>query len=244
MVCGAGSGFGRSVALALAGEGAKVLAVSRTRKKLEELQRQAPENIEILAGDLFDTGFHKNITALLRKKALAGALINAGGPPAGGFDELTLTDWDKGWNEVVRWKIALTQQLLEKMKPQKYGRLLYIESVSILQPVENLILSNALRPAVAGFVKTVAKQVASSGITMNVLAPGYHKTAAMERLFKKKAQVEGISEEEALRKFEKAIPVGAIASSDELAVLALWLLSPLSRYVTGEVFPHDGGIRL
>ncbi len=244
LVCGAGSGFGKAVALQLAGEGAEVLAVSRTESKLLELQSRFPRNISILTGDLFDLDFHNTLINKLSGVPLSGALINAGGPPAGGFSDFTLNDWDNAWNSVVKWKIALTEKLLEIMKPQHYGRLLYIESVSVLQPVDNLILSNALRPAVVGFVKTVAKQMAPYGITLNVLAPGYHRTAALERLFKKKAETEGISEDEAGQQFEKEIPVGKMASPEEAATLAAWLLSPLSRYVTGEVLPHDGGIRL
>ena len=93
-----------------------------------------------------------------------------------------------------------------------------------------------------GFAKTVAKEVAPDGITINVLAPGYHKTAAMERLFKKKSEMEGISPKEAEKLFEKEIPVGEMGRPEEMAGIALWLLSPLSRYVTGQTITHDGGI--
>jgi len=94
--------------------------------------------------------------------------------------------WDEAWETVVRWKIALTDLLLPIFKKQNYGRMLFIESVSVKQPVKNLVLSNALRPAIIGFAKTLSQEVAANGITVNVLAPGYHSTAAMERLFTKR----------------------------------------------------------
>jgi 3-oxoacyl-[acyl-carrier protein] reductase len=244
LVCGAGSGFGKAVASKLAQEGAQVLAVSRSENKLIELAKSYPDNISYLSGDLFNIGFHNKIIVAIGNKKLSGALINAGGPPAGGFFDISLSDWDNAWKSVVRWKISLTQKLLPLMRVNNYGRLLYIESVSVKKTVNNLILSNSLRRATVGFVKTLAKEVAGEGITLNVLAPGYHRTAAMERLFVNVAETENITIDEAVSAFEKNIPVGNMAAAEEITPLALYLLSPLSKYVTGEVFSHDGGIRL
>ncbi len=244
LVCGAGSGFGRAVALRLAAEGANVMAVSRSEEKLISLKKNFPGKISFIAGDLFDVEFHDKIIEATGGENISGALINAGGPPAGGFFDFSLSDWDNAWNSVVRWKISLTRKLLPLMKKNGYGRLLYVESVSVKKSVDNLILSNSLRRATVGFVKTLAKEFANMGITLNVLAPGYHRTAAMERLFVNVAQKENITVNDAVSIFEKNIPVGKMAGADEITPLALWLLSPLSRYVTGEVFSHDGGIRL
>ena len=128
------------------------------------------------------------------------------------------------------------------MKNQNVGRLLYIESVSVKEPVANLVLSNSLRPAIVGFAKTLSQEIAHNGITVNILAPGYHSTAAMERLFAKKAELENISENEAKELFEKEIPVGKMGKPEEMAGLACWILSPLARYVTGQTITHDGGM--
>ncbi len=110
------------------------------------------------------------------------------------------------------------------------------------QPVENLVLSNSLRAGVTGFVKTASQEMASQGITMNILSPGYHDTAAMQRLFAKKAEVENITETQAQANFEQSIPVKRMGKAQEIAVLAAWLLSPLSGFTTGQSFSHDGGL--
>lgn len=242
VVGGAGSGFGKAIATALANEGANVLIIGRTGGKLVSLANGFPNKMEYLCGDIMEPGVQHRIADWAGRKQISGVVFNASGPPAGGIDDVNLQMWDEAWKTVVRWKIALAGLLLPILKEQRYGRMLFIESVSVKQPVKNLVLSNALRPAVAGFAKTLSREVAGEGITVNILAPGYHKTAAMHRLLVKKAETERISIEEAQMAFENEIPVGAMASPDEMASLALWLLSPSSRYVTGQVITHDGGL--
>lgn len=242
VVGGAGSGFGKAIAEGLAREGASVLAVSRTESKLKNLQKQFPNKIDYLAGDISKTEVHQKILDWVVLKNADGILINAGGPPAGGFDDINLQQWDEAYKSIVRWKIELTKLLLPVFREKKYGRLVYLESVSVKQPIPNLILSNALRPAVVGFVKTLSREIAVDGITANVLAPGYHATAAMERLFVKKSELLDITVAEAKSAFESEIPVGTMGAPEEMANLALWLLSPLSRFVTGQTFSHDGGL--
>lgn len=242
IVTGAGSGFRRAIAEALAKEGANVLAVSRTEEKLVKLKNLFPDFITCIAGDIMSERIQQQVVDWHGTENLSGALINAGGPPAGRFEDISMEQWEEGWRTVVKWKIAFTKKLLPFFGKHHYGRLVYIESVSVKQPVKNLILSNALRPAVVGFVKTLSQEIAAEGITANILAPGYHSTAALERLFIKKSELENITPAEAKRSFEQEIPVGKMATPEEMAPLALWLLSPLSRYVTGQTFSHDGGI--
>ncbi len=242
IVGGAGSGFGKSVAITLANEGAKVLAIARTQSNLEILKNKFPENIDFIAADITNEETHTEILDYFKNKTLSGIFINAGGPPAGGFNDISMEQWDDAWKSVVRWKIALTKRLVPLLKQNQYGRILFLESVSVKQPVANLILSNALRTAVVGFAKTLSQEIMPEGITVNVMAPGYHATAAMERLFIKKSEVNGISVEEAKKDFEKEIPSGKMGNPDLLATLAVWLLSPLSEYVTGETITHSGGI--
>jgi len=242
IVGGAGDGFGKAVTRALVGEGAHVLAVSRTQQKLEILKQEFPEQIDYITGDITSDKVQDIIVGKVGFTGVSGIVVNAGGPPAGGFQEISMNQWDGAWRTVVRWKISFMKKLIPVLLGNGYGRILCIESVSVKQPVDNLILSNALRPAVVGFVKTVAREVASEGVTINILAPGYHQTAAMERLFVKKSEREHISVAEAKTQLEAEIPVGNMGKPEELANMALWLLSPLSRYVTGQTFTHDGGI--
>ena len=242
IVGGAGSGFGRAIAVALAKEGAKVLVISRTEEKLISLVSDFPDRIEYLSGDIMKKDIQHQILVRVGNRQISGVVFNASGPPAGGIDDVSMQMWDDAWETVVRWKIAFAGLLLPILKKQRYGRILFIESVSVKQPIKNLVLSNALRPAIVGFAKTLSQEVASDGITVNILAPGYHSTAAMQRLFVKKAESEGITIEEAKMAFENEIPIGTMGKPEEMASLALWLLSPLSRYVTGQTITHDGGL--
>jgi 3-oxoacyl-[acyl-carrier protein] reductase len=241
VVGGAGAGFGRAIASALAAEGANVIAVSRTLKKLEILKSEFA-NIEIIDGDITSNEIHESILNCIGSRKLSGVLVNAGGPPAGGFFDFHDDDWEKAWQTVVKWKISLVRRLLPLFIDQNYGRIVFIESVSVKQQVPNLILSNAMRPAVVGMAKTLSREVADKGITINVLAPGYHETSAMKRLYANTAKNLKISEEEAKLIFEKNLPVKPMGKPEEMASLALWLLSPLSRYVTGQTISHDGGL--
>lgn len=241
IVTGAGSGFGRAIAEALLAEGAEVLAVARTHSVLDEFQRRASSNLHILAGDITQAAVQQEVFKIVGDKLISGVLVNAGGPPAKAFMETELDEWDEAYRSLLRWKVAFTQQLTSRMLKQKYGRILFIESVSVKQPVDNLVLSNSLRAAVVGFVKSLSKDVAQHGITLNVMAPGYHNTPAMKRLFDKKAALQNISADKAKSAFEQLIPVGKLGEAADLAVLAIWLLSPLSRYATGQTFSHDGG---
>jgi 3-oxoacyl-[acyl-carrier protein] reductase len=242
IVCGAASGFGRAIAERLVNEGARVLAIARRMDSLTELKSSNPAAVEILPGDLFNTDFLDEVIQKLNGRIPDGILVNAGGPPARSFLETQLQDWDEAYNQLLRWKVDLLQRLLPGFIQKGYGRIVMVESVSVKQPVENLILSNSLRMAVVGMAKTIANEVGSKGITINVMAPGYHDTPAMERLFARRGLAKGIPVEEARTLFEKELMSGKMGDPADFAMLAAWLLSPLSRYVTGQTFSIDGGL--
>lgn len=242
IVCGASSGFGRAIAERLVAEDAQILAIARRQNLLEELQKIKPQAISILAGDLTQPGFSDKILETLETRVPDGILINGGGPPARSFDETTMNDWDDAYHNLFRWKADLLQKLLPGFIERCYGRILFIESVSVKQPVENLVLSNSLRMAVVGMAKTIANETGSKGITVNVLAPGYHDTPAMDRLFAKRSEVRKITVVEAKAMFEKELMTGKMGRPEEFAMLAAWLLSPVSGYITGQTFSVDGGI--
>lgn len=241
LVGGATSGFGGAVAQQLIEEGAHIIAVARTAAKLETLQKTAPKQIEIIAGDLSQSATLDRIMEKIGARKLSGALINGGGPPANPALEATLEEWDQAYQTVLRWKVDLTKRLMPKMIKYKYGRLVYIESVSVKQPIANLVLSNSIRMAVVGFVKTLSKEVVQHGITLNIIGPGYHNTPAVDRIFNKRAEQLGISPEEVRTNFESSLTIGQMGNPADLGALALWLLSPTSRYVTGQTIVVDGG---
>jgi 3-oxoacyl-[acyl-carrier protein] reductase len=137
--------------------------------------------------------------------------------------------------------VEITQAFVPKMIRQQYGRILYIESSSVKQPLENLVLSNSLRVAVVGMMKTLSQEIAKTGVTLNVLGPGSHNTPAIDRIYKKKTEQTGLPFDEVKKTAIQQIPVGSLGEADDFASLALWLLSPLSRYVTGQTITVDGG---
>ena len=241
IIGGATSGFGKSIAEALVHEGAKIIAVARTEEKLKMLQAAAPAQVEFITGDISSEEMIAQLQTLVGSRQLHGMLINAGGPPAKTVLETTLEDWDTAYKNILRWKVAITKAFVPKMIEQQYGRLLYIESASVKQPMENLVLSNSLRVAVVGMVKTLSQEIAKSGVTLNILGPGSHNTPAINRIYQKKSEQTGLPFEEVKQKAIEQIPVGAMGEAEDFASLALWLLSPASRYTTGQTITLDGG---
>jgi len=242
VVTGATSGFGRAVAIALIKEGAQVIINARGKEKLLEIQNEYPDQVQIVAGDITTDAAMSEITRTLGLRRIDGVLINAGGPPAKSFVATEMDDWDNSYESILRWKVKFTKILLDRFIEQQYGRIVYIESVSVKQPVEDLVLSNSLRLAVVGFVKTLSQEVANQGITLNILAPGYHATPAMERLFAHKSMLLGITPAEAKEQYESETKMNKLGKPEDLASLAIWLLSPQSSFITGQTISVDGGL--
>ena len=242
LVTGGTSGFGRAISQKLLEEGAKVIVNARGEEKLQKMTQEYGDQIETVGGDITTDATISKVIRLIGNRKLDGLVVNAGGPPAKSFIETEISDWDEAYKSVLRWKVKLVNHLLEKFMQQNYGRILFIESISVKQPIENLVLSNSLRLAVIGFVKTLSQEIAANGITLNVLAPGYHATPAMDRLFEKKSQLLGISAAEARVAFEAEIKTGKMGKPEDLAEIGAWLLSENSRYVTGQTISIDGGL--
>ncbi len=240
IVGGATSGFGKAIAEALLKEDAKIIAVARGEEKLKSMYG-SNANAEIVAGDITAPELIETLKQKIAQRPLHGIVVNAGGPPAKMVLETTLSDWDDAYQKILRWKVAITQAFVPKMMKAGYGRMLYIESSSVKQPIENLVLSNSLRLAVVGMVKTLSQEIARSGVTLNLMGPGSHNTPAIDRLYNKKSEQTGLSFEEVKKNAIHQIPVGALGEAADFAGLALWLLSPQSRYVTGQTLMVDGG---
>lgn len=242
LVTGAGSGFGRAIAEALINEGAFVFANSRTEEKLVELKKMAPKQVEYLVADITIPLEQDRVLNMIGNNKLSGAVINAGGPPAKSAMESRLNDWDTAYKSLVRWKVRITKKLVQRFISWGGGNLVFIESISVKQPVENLVLSNAFRMAMVGYVKTFSQEVGDKGVHMNILAPGYHDTNAMKRIISKKALSLGVSEAEARKHIEAETLNGKMGDAKDFASLALWLLSPNASYVTGQTISVDGGL--
>ena len=242
IVCGASSGLGEAVAKQLLIEGANVVLVARRGDLLEEKFSHFDEKTDIIEGSLIYSETIDKIEKSAKKKPLHGILFNAGGPPTGTPLQTNMDDWDAAWRLVMRWKVDLALRLAPVFRNSNYGRMLFIESRSVKEPIPALTLSNAFRAGVIGFTKTLSSEVAPHGVTVNVLAPGAHKTPAIDRVIKNNSTVKGISYEKAEDDMKNSIPVRRMGTAEELASLAAWLLSPLSGYVTGQTLSHDGGV--
>jgi 3-oxoacyl-[acyl-carrier protein] reductase len=240
IVLGASSGFGKAIAEALLHEGAKVIAVARRKEVLVSMKTKYPL-LETLAIDITDHNALPLLLEAIENRQIHGVVVNAGGPPAMQVLESKLRDWDAAYQSLLRWKVALVQMLIPQMTKLGYGRMVFIESASVKQPMENLVLSNAFRVAVVNMVKTLSQEIAGSGVTLNVLAPGSHETDALERVFKKKSEQTGLSVEEVRRQAIASSPMKELGAAQDFASLALWLLSPQSRFVTGQTLSVDGG---
>lgn len=240
LVTGASSGLGKAVAIELLNQPAEVWLVARNQKNLLEISEAYPGQGHVVAGDVTDSGFLNMLTEKLPKD-LYGVFINAGGPPAKTIEETSLDDWDDAYRLLLRWKVELAKRILPIFLKQQTGRFLFSESASINGPIANLVLSNSYRMAVVGFVKTLVKELPGTGITANIIAPGYHDTPALNRLFKKVAEQRGISEEEARETSRSKVPVGHFGKPDDFASLAAWLLSPAANFASGQIFTLDGG---
>ncbi len=241
LVGGASSGLGKAVAERLLQEGANIFAIARREDELKEMEKKFAGKFTYLAADFSQPDILDKIKEACEIERFSGILFNAGGPPAMTFLETSLEDWDSAYHLLVRWKVQLIKLFLPEFLKKGYGRIVFIESVSIKQPLENLVLSNSLRMAIAGMVKTISRETALYGVTLNIIGPGYHDTPAVQRLFKKKSEQYGTSYNEARELIINDIPAGFLGDPNDFATLAVWLLSPFAKYVTGQVFIVDGG---
>lgn len=241
IVTGATAGLGNAVLRTLTNEGAFVFGIARSADDVARINEKY-ERVQLIAGDISKEENVDKLLQCLQDKEIHGVFVNAGGPPARAFLETKIEDWDAAYLSLLRWKIDLVQKLLPKFLQQRHGRILFSESSTVKQPLQNLVLSNSIRLAVVGMAKTLSEEIADKGITVNVIAPGFHDTQAMQRLFVKKSETANISIEEAKEAFKLQTRTGELGNTDDFASLAAWLLSSKSRYITGQTFSVDGGL--
>jgi 3-oxoacyl-[acyl-carrier protein] reductase len=243
LVCGASRGLGRAVAAELAAEGASIAVCSRDVDVLETTAAAIGPDVLAVPGDLGVPGEPTRVVEAVHARfgRLDVLVANTGGPPAGTHDTLTMEDWDRATALLLRSTVELAAAALPGMKERRWGRILAVTSVAVRQPVDNLILSNSLRAAVTGFAKTLAREVASHGVTVNTILPGYTATERVTELNRANAEREGIDPAEIQARLEASIPLGRLAEPEEFAALAAFLASERAGYITGGAFAVDGG---
>lgn len=240
-VGGATSGLGRAVCEQLMAEGARVIGTARTQAKLEAMANEFGDQFIPFAADVSQDADVDRLIDFLQAQDLYGCCLNAGGPPLGPVADMQMTDWDQAYASTLRWKVKLTMALLPQLQARERSRLIYIESRSIKQPINNLVLSNAYRAAVAAFVKTLVNEQGATGLTCNIIGPGFHATPRIESIIQRKADEQQISYAAAEAGFAAQVPTGRIGRPNDLGSLVTWLMSPYADYMTGQIINVDGG---
>jgi 3-oxoacyl-[acyl-carrier protein] reductase len=247
LIFGGSKGIGRGIADALAAEGVAVALVARTQETLDrsvwEIKHLGRNAIGI-AGDLANWKSIEIAVQTARKELGPIDILvnNSGGPPPSGVVGVKPEVWEAQFHAMVLPIFRITDMIVPEMRERKFGRVLNVASFSVIEPIPHIGISNTLRSAIVGWAKTLAGEVARDGITVNTLLPGVIATDRSVGLTKAAAKRENISEEEALARSAKTIPVGRLGTAAEFGAVAAFLASPLAAYVTGSLIRIDGGL--
>ena len=247
LVAASSKGLGRAVASELAAEGASLVMCARGEAALEAARREIVDEtgadaIAVAADVATNEGVeHVTQAALHRFGHVDILVINAGGPPAGPFEKFDWDAWERAVNLTLRSAVELTRAVLPGMRERRWGRIINVTSIAVKQPVDNLVLSNSVRSAVTGFARTLANEVATDGITVNCILPGYTRTERVEELADANAAKEGVTRRDVLARFEREIPMRRLGEPEEFAALAAFLASERASYITGQSIVVDGG---
>jgi 3-oxoacyl-[acyl-carrier protein] reductase len=248
LVCGASTGLGFAAAMVLAKEGVRVAINSRSQENLNKaaksIAEQTGERPAMAIGDLSIDGMAEQVVETVH--SVLGKIdilvANAGGPPPGQFLTHSKETWQKSIGLTLLSNINLARAVIPEMKQTGWGRIIFITSVAVKQPVDNLIISNSLRAGVTGFAKTLANELASSGITVNTVCPGYTDTERLKGLFNNESSSREVSIDQVRQEWMQKIPVKRLGRPDELASLITFLASDRAGYITGTSIQVDGGL--
>jgi 3-oxoacyl-[acyl-carrier protein] reductase len=248
IVAASSQGMGRAAAELFAREGAQVAMCARTQKTLQEAadQIRAETGAEIYAEplDVTDGAAVQRFVEQVSKRfgRLDVCVTNAGGPPAKNFLSVSTEEWRKAVDLNFLSVVHLAKAVIPYMQRHRWGRIITITSISVKQPIDDLIMSNAVRAAVVGLVKSLSNEFGKDGILVNNVAPGYTATERLQELAGTRALAAGVSTEQIYQRWAAEIPVRRLANPKEVADVIVWLASERASYVTGQTVLVDGGI--
>jgi len=228
-VAAASKGLGRACAIALAREGARVAICARDRDEVE-----AAAEADGLVPFVADVSTPEGAAGFVRdaRAALGGLDVlvpNAGGPPPGGFADVSdPAEYARAFQLNALSTIAMCAEAVPAMQAQQWGRVVAITSIAVRQPIPSLILSNTARAGATGFLKTLAREVAADGVTVNSLQPGIHDTDRIRQLSGGATSADGI-------------PAGSVGRPADFGAVCAFLCSEQARFITGAAIPVDGG---
>ncbi|HAC44854.1 MAG TPA: 3-oxoacyl-ACP reductase [Chloroflexi bacterium] len=241
LVTAASKGLGRACAEALIGEGAGVFISSRDAASIESTAKQI-NAAGWLVADVSRPGDTEALVkaAITRLGGLDVLVINAGGPPPGTFQSTPLEMWDVAFQLTLMSAVRLIRAGLPHLKQSDQGRIVCITSISVRQPIPNIALSNSMRAAVTGLAKTLARELAPDGVTVNCLAPDAILTDRTRAL----AVAAGVDPEERIKQQSAAAPMGRLGDPAEFGAACAFLCSKQAGYITGQTLGVDGGALL
>ncbi|WP_319498237.1 SDR family oxidoreductase [uncultured Cohaesibacter sp.] len=242
LVLGASRGLGAASAILLAEEGADVIAASRSGALPAGLPDSLKDRVSVIKLDLSDAGSVSDVIAFLGETPVDILVNNCGGPAAGPAKGQSVEAWIAAFNAMATPIFAITDKALEAMTDKGWGRVVTIGSSGIVSPIPNLALSNGVRGAIAGWSKTLASEVAASGITVNMVLPGRIATDRLAELDAGKAKKSGQSVEEVKAASRATIPAARYGKPEEFGAVVTFLCSEQASFITGSMIRVDGGM--
>jgi len=235
LVMGASRGLGRAIAASLAREGARVAIASRSRERIEEAAGSIDPPPSAFVADASDLERLAALPAEVEEALgpIDVLVANAGGPPLGGALEHDRNEWEGAYRSLVLAPKVLANAVVPGMRERGWGRIVNVGSTSTREPIPFLNLSNSHRMAAVGFLKTLAREVAGDGITVNTVATGRFATERLASMSSMEAVEEAAKTE---------VPAGRLGRPEEYGDLVAFLCSERAAYITGTVIPIDGGI--
>jgi 3-oxoacyl-[acyl-carrier protein] reductase len=248
LVVAASKGMGKASALGLAAEGARVVMCARGEAALKdaaaEVKQKTGAEVLALAADASRAADISRVVAEA-DRVFGGVDIlvaNVGGPPPGPFEAMSDEQWKAAFEQVHLSTVRFIREVLPHMKQTRWGRILAIQSSSVKQPVDGLVLSNGIRPGIAGLFKTLAGDLAPHGITVNLVLPGRIMTDRFREHQTDRATRSGVTLEKQMELSSADIPMGRIGTPEEFAAMVVFLASARASYVTGTAVQVDGGL--
>jgi 3-oxoacyl-[acyl-carrier protein] reductase len=248
LVAASSQGLGLATAEAFAAEGCRLAMCARNQQALasnaERIRKQ--HNVEVFT-DAFDVtdaaAVQRFVSAVAQNFGTVDICVtNAGGPPAKGFLAASLDDWQKAINANFLSTVYFAREVIPHMQRQHWGRIITITSITTKQPVADLVLSNAVRTAVVGLVKSLANEFGKDGILVNNVGPGFTATDRLKELAKARSATTGKPEQEFLDAWAADAPVKRLGDPKEFADTVVWLASERASYITGQTVLVDGGM--
>jgi 3-oxoacyl-[acyl-carrier protein] reductase len=246
LVCGASKGIGFATAEELAREGCSLVICSRDADAIGAAGKKLATiggPVHAVCADLSTTaGLDTIVREVSARFGHADILIaNTGGPPTAPAMEHDWAAWTKASELLLRSVVELTRAFIPAMRTRGWGRVISITSKAVKEPVPSLVLSNSLRAAVTGYLRTLANEVAPDGVTVNTVLPGFTATERLEILAAATMQRTGSSRDDVYAGWVGRTPVGRLGRADELAAMIAFLASDRAGFITGQAILVDGG---